>query len=62
MSVTIAVLSLAIAGLGLARYLAPEIASMPEGTAPILGLGVVMTLAASFAVAMRLSRPVPGRF
>lgn len=62
MSLTIAVLSLAIAGLGLARYFAPEIASMPEGAAPILSLGVIVTLLASFAVAMRLSKPAPERW
>jgi high-affinity nickel-transport protein len=61
MSLTIAALSLAIAGLGLARTLAPQIASMPEGAAPILGVGVTLALLASFAAAMRLSRPAPGR-
>lgn len=57
MSLTIACLSLSVAALGLARYFAPEVAAATEGAGLPMGLGVVALLLASFAVAMRLSRP-----
>ncbi len=55
MSLTIGLLSFAIAALGLARYLVPEIAVATENAGLLLGTGVVVLLLVSFAVAMRLS-------
>jgi len=54
MSLMIALLSIAIAALGLARYLVPEVAASVDGAGLLMGLGVLALLLASFAVAMRL--------
>lgn len=55
MSMTIGMLSLLIAILGLARLFIPEVAAATESAGLLVGLGVVVLLLASFAVAMRLS-------
>jgi hypothetical protein len=57
LSLSIALLGLAIAGLGLARLASPEAASLLAGAELRLGLGFVMLVFASFAVAMLLARP-----
>jgi high-affinity nickel-transport protein len=56
MGLSIAFLSLAIAGLGMAKYFAPAFAVMLEGAGMLMGAGVVAILLASFGLAMRLSR------
>ncbi len=55
MCLTIGLLSVSIAALGVARYLLPEVAAAAESAGMLLGLGVVALLLASFAVAIRMS-------
>lgn len=55
MSLTIGLLSVSIAALGLARYLLPEVAAAAESAGLLPGLGVAALLLASFAIAMRIS-------
>ena len=57
MSLTIGMLSLAIAALGIARYFLPSVSTAMEGSGFALGLGIVALLLASFLLAMRLSSP-----
>ncbi|MBA2690239.1 MAG: nickel transporter [Burkholderiales bacterium] len=57
MGLAIAFISLAIAGLGMAKYFAPAIASMLEGATLLMGAFLAMILLASFGLAIRLSRP-----
>ncbi len=54
MGIAIAVLSFAVAALGLARMFAPQFAG--DVDASLLGAGVIATLLASFAIALWLSR------
>ena len=58
MGLSIAFLSLAIAGLGMAKYFAPAFSAMLEGANILMGCGLVAILLASFTLALRLSRPV----
>ena len=58
MGLSIAFLSLAIAALGMARYFAPAIGAMIEGTGLLMGGALIAILLASFGLAMRLSRPM----
>lgn len=55
MSLTIGLLSIAIAVLGLARYFLPQFAAAAESAGLLPGLGVVALLLASYAAAMRIS-------
>lgn len=57
MGLIIAVLSIAIAGVGLARCFAPGVAAMVEGAGVLMGFGLMAVLLASFTLAVRLSRP-----
>jgi len=57
MGLAIAFLSLAIAGLGMAKYFAPTVATMLEGTSLLMGIILATILLASFGLAIRLSRP-----
>jgi high-affinity nickel-transport protein len=57
MGLVIAFLSIAIAGLGVAKYFAPAVAAMIEGAGLLLGVALVAILLASFSLATRLSRP-----
>ncbi len=59
MGLSIAFLSLAIAGMGLAKYFAPAQSAMFEGASLTLGVGLVVILLGSFALALRLSRRDP---
>jgi high-affinity nickel-transport protein len=56
MGLAIGFLSLAIAALGIAKYFAPALAAMLEDAGLLMGVGVILILLSSFAVAMRLSR------
>jgi high-affinity nickel-transport protein len=58
MGLSIGFLSIAIAGLGMAKYFAPVVAAMLEGASLLLGCGLLMIVLASFGLAIRLSRPV----
>jgi high-affinity nickel-transport protein len=58
MGLSIAFLSLAIAGLGMAKYFAPAFSAMLEGASILMGCGLLVILLASFTLAIRLSRPV----
>jgi hypothetical protein len=57
MSLSIALLGLAIAGLGLARLASPQAASLLAGAELRIGFGFAALVLASFAVAMLLARP-----
>lgn len=48
MGVTVALLSLGVAGLALSRHLTPQAASWQEGREPMLGFAVILTVAAGF--------------
>jgi high-affinity nickel-transport protein len=56
LSLCIALLSLFIAALGMAKYLAPGIAAMTAAAGWIMGFGAVSILFASYLLALRLSR------
>lgn len=56
MGLAVAGLSLAVAALGAAKYLAPEISTWREGTELSVDLGVVGILCAAFAVAWVFAR------
>ena len=58
MGLAIAFLSIAIAGLGMTKYFAPAVTTLLEGAGLLMGFGLVVILLASFALAIRLSRPV----
>lgn len=57
LSLSIGLLSILIAGLGLAKYLLPGAGGIASGV--VLGFGVMGIVLLSFALAMRLSRPRP---
>jgi high-affinity nickel-transport protein len=57
MSLTIALLSLAIAALSMVRQFAPTLAAPFEGSSVAVSAGMIALLFASFLVAMRLSQP-----
>lgn len=57
LSLSIGLLSILIAGLGLAKYLLPGVGDIASGV--VLGFGVMGILLLSFALAMHLSRPRP---
>lgn len=59
MGLSIAFLSIAIAGLGMAKYFSPALSGMIEGASLLLGVGLVAILLGSFGLALRLSRQVP---
>ncbi|SNS94384.1 high-affinity nickel-transport protein [Noviherbaspirillum humi] len=56
MGLSIGFLSLAIAGLGMAKYFAPAFSVMLEGAGMLLSAGLVAILLSSFGLALRLSR------
>lgn len=59
MGLSIASISIAIAGLGMAKYFAPAASALFEGRSLPTGVGLVVILLGSFALALRLSRRVP---
>jgi high-affinity nickel-transport protein len=59
MGLTVAGLSLLVAGFGLAKLLAPQLAAVTDGLELAFGAAVVATVAASYIVALKLS-PQPG--
>ena len=59
MGLSIAFLSIAIAGLGIAKYFAPAVSAMLENAGLLIGVGLVVILLGSFGLALRLSRRVP---
>ena len=59
MSLTVALLSLLVAGFGVARYFSPGVAAWGEGRETILGLSVVAVVASSFLLARLLARRAP---
>lgn len=59
LSLSIGLLSVLIAALGLAKYLLPGFAAIADRAGVLMGFGVVGILLVSFALAMRLSRPRP---
>jgi nickel/cobalt transporter (NiCoT) family protein len=59
MGLAIALLGIGIAGLAIARLLSPGAAALLAGAELAMGCGVAIVAGASFAVAMRLSRPAP---
>jgi high-affinity nickel-transport protein len=58
MSLAIAFLSLGIAGLGIAKYVSPSVAGALDNIGMAIGLGVLVLPALSFAIALRLVKPV----
>ena len=59
MGLAIALLGIGIAGLAMARLLSARAAALLAGAELAIGFGVAIVAVASFAVAMRLSRPQP---
>jgi hypothetical protein len=59
MSLVVAALSLAIAGLAMARLYSPDMDESLENLGPTLGVGVVAIMIAAFALAMRAGRSAP---
>ena len=59
MGLAIALLGIGIAGLAMARLLSARAAALLAGAELATGFGVALVAVASFAVAMRLSRPQP---
>ncbi|HUP28833.1 MAG TPA: hypothetical protein VM122_01580, partial [Usitatibacter sp.] len=60
MSLAIALLSLAIAGLAAARHVVPELGKSLDGWGVLLGFAVVAIVAVAYRVAMRLgARELP---
>lgn len=55
MSLMIGTLSIAIAGLGIARYFVPAVGAMMQDAGLYTGFAIIVLLLASFAVAMRIS-------
>jgi high-affinity nickel-transport protein len=51
MGVTIALLSLAVAGLGLSRHLFPEVSAWQDGRELFVGIAIILVVAASFLFA-----------
>lgn len=56
MGLVVAVLSLAVAGLGAAKYCSPKFDAWLEGSELFAGLMVIAVVGAAFAAALRLSR------
>ena len=61
MSLSIAILGISIAALGLVRIVLPEAAAAVDGAGAPMGLVVVALVLASFALAMRISGPGEAR-
>jgi nickel/cobalt transporter (NiCoT) family protein len=61
MGLTVGGLSLAVAGFGILKYASPAVSGWSEGKELALGLSVIMTVAASFLLAVRLSRGAPAK-
>ncbi len=57
MALTVAGLSLLVAGFGAARYLSPAVDAWSEGRELSFGIGAIAVIALSFLFAMRLARP-----
>lgn len=56
MSLTVALLSLLVAGFGIARYFSPGVAAWSEGREMVMGLSLVAVVASSFLLARLLAR------
>ena len=59
MGLSIAFLSIAIAGLGMAKYFAPAVSATLEDASLLMGVGLIAILLGSFGLALRLSRRAP---
>jgi nickel/cobalt transporter (NiCoT) family protein len=59
LGLSIALLSLSIAALGLAKLGSPRAAAAVDAAGPMLGFGVAAVVLASYALALRLTRPAP---
>ncbi|OIQ91209.1 high-affinity nickel transport protein [mine drainage metagenome] len=59
MGLSIAFLSVAIAGLGMAKYFAPAVSATLEDASLLMGVGLIAILLGSFGLALRLSRRAP---
>ena len=59
MGLSIGFLSIAIAGIGMAKYFAPAFSAMLAGAGLLMSAGVIVILLGSFGLALKLSRPVP---
>ena len=59
MGLSIAFLSIAIAGLNMAKYFEPTVSATLENAGLLMGVGLVVILLGSFGLALRLSRRVP---
>jgi high-affinity nickel-transport protein len=57
MGMVVAAVSFLVAGLAIARLGAPVLAHWSEGKELVFGASVVLLIAASFMLAMRLARP-----
>ncbi|HVB82794.1 MAG TPA: hypothetical protein VNE82_22940 [Candidatus Binataceae bacterium] len=55
MGLTVALLSLGVAAMGLAQNLSPSIAAWSDGKAPYFGWGIIAVIAVSFAVGLGLA-------
>ena len=56
MGSVVALLSLGVAGLGVAKWTLPAVAAWSEGKELVLGFAVVLTIALAFVAALRLAR------
>lgn len=59
MGLSIAFLSIAVAGLGIAKYFAPAVSTMLDNAGLLMGVGLVVIVLGSFFLALRLSREAP---
>ncbi len=59
MGLSIGFLSIAIAAIGMAKYFAPAFSAMIDGAGLLMSAGVLVILASSFVLALKLSKPVP---
>lgn len=59
MGLSIAFLSIAIAGVAIAKYFSPTVSAMFENASLLMGVGLLVILLVSFGLALRLSRRVP---
>lgn len=58
MSLAIAFLSLAIAGLGVAKHVSPSVAAALDEIGMAIGLGILVLLPLSYVIALRMVKPV----
>ncbi|TRZ56774.1 MAG: nickel transporter [Rhodocyclaceae bacterium] len=59
MGLSIAFLSIATAGLGMAKYFSPAVSAASDGAGLSMGVALMLILLGSFGLALRLSRRLP---